>query len=106
MIAVDDIGAYGALAFTRADALDKQELDIAGDARTMPETAAVLSEALGRKIEFMRIPIEAVRQNSDDFARMLEWFDRVGYSADIAGNEKRFGIRPTRLEEWAKTQRA
>jgi uncharacterized protein YbjT (DUF2867 family) len=106
MIAVDDIGAYGALAFTRAAELDKQELDLAGDARTMPETAAVLSAALGRKIEFMRIPIEAVRQNSDDFALMLEWFDRVGYSADIAGNEKRFGIRPTRLEEWANKQRA
>lgn len=106
MIAVDDIGAYGALAFTKAAELDKQEIDLGGDARTMPETAAVLSEALGRKIEFMRIPIEAVRQNSDDFALMLEWFDRVGYSADIAGNEKRFGIRPTRLEEWARKQRA
>ena len=39
-----------------------------------------------------------------DFAVMLEWFDRVGYSADIPANAKAFGIRPTTLEEWATLQ--
>ena len=32
---------------------------------------------------------------------MLEWFDRVGYEADIAANAARFGIRPTSFAEWA-----
>jgi hypothetical protein len=36
---------------------------------------------------------------------MLEWFDRVGYNVDIQANAKEFGIRPTRLEEWASRQR-
>jgi hypothetical protein len=35
---------------------------------------------------------------------MLEWFDRVGYSADIPGNAKTFGVHPTSLEEWAGRQ--
>lgn len=103
MIAVEDIGAYGALAFTKAAELNRQEIDLAGDARSMPETASVLSEALGRKITFQPIPIAAVRQNSEDFALMLEWFDRTGYSADIAGNEKKYGIKATKLPEWART---
>lgn len=103
MIASDDIGRYGALAFSQAAELNRQEIDIAGDALTLPEAAQVLSKALGRKIEFQPIPIEAVRQNSEDFALMLEWFDRTGYSADIAGNQKKYGIRTQRLEEWAKT---
>jgi uncharacterized protein YbjT (DUF2867 family) len=103
MIASDDIGAYSALAFTQAAELNRQEIDIGGDSRTIPDAAQVLSQALGKKIEFMAIPIEAVRKNSDDLATMLEWFDRVGYSADIDGNPKKYGIRTQRLEEWART---
>ena len=106
MIAVEDIGKYGARAFTDAAALDRREIDIAGDAVTIPAAAATLSQALGKPVEFVRVPIEDVRKNSGDFALMLEWFDKVGYDADIAGNAKAFGIRPTTLAEWAAKQRA
>jgi len=105
MIAVDDIGKYGARAFTDAAALNGREIDLAGDALTMPGAAAVLSKSLGRTIEFLRVPIEDVRKNSLDFALMLEWFDRVGYDADIHGLVREFGITPTTLAEWAAQQR-
>jgi hypothetical protein len=60
---------------------------------------------VGRKTTFEPIPIEAVRQNSEDFAKMLEWFERVGYSADIDALSRRSGIRPKTLREWAREQR-
>ncbi len=101
MIAVEDIGKYGALAFEQADKLNRSEIDIAGDAATMPRAATVLGEATGKTITFVQLPIAEVRKNSEDFALMLEWFDRVGYDADIAGNEKKYGIKPTRLADWA-----
>jgi uncharacterized protein YbjT (DUF2867 family) len=104
MIAVDDIGWFGARAFTDAAALNRREIDIAGDVRTMPETAAILTEALGRPIAFAQTPIEPVRQYSKDTALMLEWFDRVGYSADIAGLEREFGRSLTKLPDWARRQ--
>ena len=69
------------------------------------EAAKILGSGLGRTIEFVHVPIEEVRKNSEDFASMLEWFDRVGYNADIAGLEREFGIKPTRLAEWAGRQR-
>ncbi len=31
---------------------------------------------------------------------MLEWFDRVGFDVDIAGNSKTYGIQPVALAEW------
>jgi uncharacterized protein YbjT (DUF2867 family) len=102
MIAVKDIGQYGALAFTSADELNGREIDIAGDARTMPEAAAALSTGLGRAIQFVQIPIAEVRKTSEDFALMLEWFEQVGYNADIEGNAREFGIPPTSLAEWAR----
>jgi uncharacterized protein YbjT (DUF2867 family) len=105
MIAVGDIGKYGLAAFEKQAALNGREIDIAGDARTMPDTARILSKAAGRTIVFERVPIEEVRKASADFATMLEWLDRVGYSADIAANAKEFGIAPTKLEDWAPRQK-
>jgi uncharacterized protein YbjT (DUF2867 family) len=106
MIAVSDIGQYGARAFTDAATLNRREIDIAGDAVTIPQAAAVLAKALGRTIEFVQIPIEEVRKNSVDMALMLEWFDRVGYEADIPALTREFGIPPTTLAAWAATQKS
>jgi len=103
MIAVADIGKYGLLAFERHEELNGKALDIAGDALTPVEAAAVLSRVAGREINHFQVPIEEVRKFSGDFAAMLEWFDAVGYSADIEGNARRFGIEPTRFEAWAKS---
>lgn len=100
MIAVDDIGQYGALAFTDAR-LRNRELDIAGDALTIPAAAKILGEALGRTLTFVEVPIADIRKNSEDFAIMLEWFGDVGYNADIEGNAREFGVTPTRLAQWA-----
>src|SRR6266576_3739439 len=102
MIAVDDMGWFGARAFTDAAALNRREIDIAGDLRTMPEAAEILTKALGRPISFAQTPIAQVRQYSEDTALMLEWFERVGYSADIAGLEREFGRALTKLADWAR----
>ena len=101
MIAVADIGKYGAWAFENHEKLNGRALDIAGDAKTMPETATIISKATGRKIEFVPTPIEEVRKFSEDFAIMLEWFDAVGYNADIKGMAKESGIKPMTLTRWA-----
>jgi uncharacterized protein YbjT (DUF2867 family) len=103
MIAVDDIGRAGARAFTHATELAGRAYDLAGDARTMPEAAAILGGALGKPLEFVRAPIEEVRKNSEDFATMLEWIDRVGYDVDIPAMARTFGFTPTPLEAWART---
>ena len=68
----------------------------------MPEAAEILTEALGRPIAFAQTPIEQVRQYSKDMAVMLQWFERVGYSADIADLEREFGRTLTKLPDWAR----
>ena len=103
MIAVADIGKYGRMAFERHVELNGQGLEMAGDAVTMPQAAEMLSKVTGRTVTHFQVPIEDVRKFSEDFALMLEWFDRVGYNADIAGNEARYGIKPTPFTQWAAT---
>lgn len=104
MIAVADIGKYGLAAFERAEELNRRELDIASDELTPPDTAEILSAVTGRDIKFYQVPIEDVRKASEEYAIMLEWFDAVGYNADIEATSAEFGIKPTRFREWAARQ--
>jgi hypothetical protein len=53
-----------------------------------------------------RIPISEVRKNSEDMALMLEWFDKVGYDADIEGVQKQYGVKFSKLADWARKQRS
>lgn len=107
MIATEDIGKYVAYAFVHATKVSRREIDLAGDATTMPDAAALLGEALHHKIAYVQIPISEVRKSSEDFALMLDWFNKVGYSVDIGGLQREFGIRPTSVREWiAKNVRA
>jgi uncharacterized protein YbjT (DUF2867 family) len=101
MIAVEDIGKFGALAFEKSGELNRAEIDLAGDSLTMPQVAAVLSKATGKPLEFQRVPLSEVRKFSEEYAVMLDWFDKVGYDADIPGLEKKYGIKLTRLADWA-----
>ncbi len=101
MISVADIGKYGHWAFKEHEKLNGQAIDIAGDALTMPDAALILSKASGKKIEYVQIPIDEVRKSSEDFAIMLEWFDEVGYNADIEKMSAASGIKPLNFTEWA-----
>jgi len=102
MIAVQDIGKFGAWAFENHNALNGVAFDIAGDALTMPQAAQVISSASGKKVAFFQVPIEEVRKFSEDFALMLEWFDKVGYNADIQGMARKAGVKMTTFTEWAE----
>jgi uncharacterized protein YbjT (DUF2867 family) len=106
MVAVDDIGKFSAAAFAEADKFKGAEIEYAGDAVTMDEAAAAVGELTGKTVTYQPIPIAAVRANSDDFAKMLEWFDAVGYGADIPALEARWGIRPITLRQWVRSQKS
>jgi uncharacterized protein YbjT (DUF2867 family) len=101
MIAVEDIGKFGLRAFENHQDMNRKEIDLAGDQHTMPQAAAILSKAIGKKIEYVEMPKDEIRKMSEDYAIMLEWFDRVGYSVDIPRLAKEYGIRLTTLAEWA-----
>ena len=103
MVAVEDIGKFGLRAFEKHEEMNGVEVDLAGDKLTMPATAEILGKALGKNVEFVSVPIAEIRKFSEDYAIMLEWFERVGYSVDIPALEKEYGIKMTKLSEWAKT---
>jgi uncharacterized protein YbjT (DUF2867 family) len=84
-IAVADIAQFTALVIERRESFLGKRIDIASDELTVPAAAAAISEVSGQPIEYTALPIDAVRQWNADLARMFEWFDRVGYDADVVG---------------------
>jgi len=84
MIATDDIGAFGAMAFDVPEEWVGRAVELAGDEMTMAEYAEHLSPAVGRAVAFVEAPaLEEVRKVNPDWATMCEWFIEHGYTADI-----------------------
>ena len=84
MIALDDIGAFVAMAFARPQEFVGQAIEIAGDELTMPETAEILGSVIGRSVRFVELSLEDITRANEEWGRMLEWFNQHGYRADIS----------------------
>ncbi len=105
-IAVDNIGAFGALAFERPRDFIGLELEIAGSELTNLQAAEVFGRVLGKRVKFQKLPLPLVRLVlGKEFYQMFRWFNEAGFKADIPGLKKRFPeVRLLSLEEWLREE--
>jgi uncharacterized protein YbjT (DUF2867 family) len=105
-IAVDDIGAFVALAFDRPKEFIGQELEIAGSELTNQEAAEVFSRVLGRPVEFEELPMPVVRSVlGEEYYQMYRWFNEEGFMANIAELRRRYPeVHLHTLEEWLRSE--
>ena len=104
MIAVKDIGEYGARAFIDAEKLNGREIDLAGDALTMPKAAEILvgrwarrsSSSDSRSTKSGRI----TRTSRSCSSGSTAW-GTMRISTALA---RELGVNPTKLHEWASKQ--
>lgn len=101
-IAVEDIGAFGAMAFGNPARWKGREVEIAGDELTMPEVADLFSRVTGLEVEYLRVPFDDFEEAAgEEYAVMYRWFEEEGYEADIrALREVHPGLRP--FEEYLR----
>ena len=103
LVAVADIGAFVAALVERREQVFGKRFDFAGDELSGEEQVKILSQTIGRPINYQEIPIAAARQQSEDAALMFEWFDRVGYDVDIAALRRDFQEVPWHsFAAWAR----
>jgi uncharacterized protein YbjT (DUF2867 family) len=104
-VPVQDVAAFAALVLERRRDFLGVRLDIASDELTGVQVAQVLSHVSGREIEFVEVPPEQVRARSQEYAVMMNWLNRVGYSADVAGLRRDYPeVGWHTYEEWAMAQ--
>jgi uncharacterized protein YbjT (DUF2867 family) len=83
-VAVEDIGAFAAMAFEHQDEWIGREVEVAGDERTMPEIAEAFGRVAGREVGYYQVPWEQFEeQMGEEYAVMYRWFNEVGYEADV-----------------------
>jgi uncharacterized protein YbjT (DUF2867 family) len=104
-ISVKNIGEFVASLINRRESVFGMRFDIAGDELTGDESAEILSNKTGRVMTFESFPVAALIEQDADMGAMFEWFDRVGYSADIAKLKNDFpDVNWQDYAEWAGSQ--
>ena len=90
-VAVEDVGAFAAMAFENSDRWVGREVDLAGDEQTMPEIAETFGRVIGREVEYYQVPWDQFeKQMGEEYAVMYRWFNEVGYEADIAALQQEY----------------
>jgi uncharacterized protein YbjT (DUF2867 family) len=84
MIAADDIGAFASLVFAHPDSYVGKIFEVAGDARSALQIATAISQAIGRAIPYVQIPMNVLGQQSATAARTFEVLNEEGPNVDIA----------------------
>jgi uncharacterized protein YbjT (DUF2867 family) len=84
IMAVDDVGAFAALAFAQPGEWIGRAVDLAGDELTPRQIAAAISAAIDRPLPYVQIPIEAIAKAGEDFVFAYTWLNDRGYRADVA----------------------
>ena len=100
IVAVDDIGAFAAIAFERPEEFIGQAIELAGDDLTEDEMAAVFSRVTGRTVTVDRSQPEGAPEPDAEMVAMIKWFNEHGFQADIDALRK---IHPglKNFETWA-----
>lgn len=88
-IAVDDVGAYAALAFDDRDEWLGGEVDIAGDESTMSQVVETFTRVVGRPVEYSQMSWDHYREMAgEEYHDMFRWFQDVGYDVDLAARRR------------------
>lgn len=80
-----DVGWFAAEAFEHPDRYAGQSIEVAGDAVTWREAAAILRGAGRGPVATFTIPGFLRHRLPEDFRRMFEWIAREGFQADLPG---------------------
>ena len=84
LVATDDIGFFGAEAFTHPEKYQNQSFSLAGDELTYDQFAQIFQEKTGQPIPTTyRIFCSIIMSLMKDFGYMFKWFHDSGYKANI-----------------------
>lgn len=105
MVSVADIAAFCTRVLEWPDELFGQRMEIASDEVTGEQAAALIAYVSGHKLHYEELPLETLRARSEESARMFEWFNSVGYHANIPLLRRDYPeVGWHTFEDWAREQ--
>ncbi|MGH8147343.1 MAG: NmrA family NAD(P)-binding protein, partial [Rhodanobacteraceae bacterium] len=84
MVALDDIGAFAALAFELPDEWKNRTFSLAGDELSMQQIAEAFSRATARDVQYVQVPWDQYEKNMGrELTVMYRWFEEKGYHFNL-----------------------
>ena len=106
VIPLEEIGRFASIVIERKEPFLGKRINIASDDLSGSEMASALGNVLGRTVSYKELPLEDLRAQSDDMARMYDWFNRVGYTADLEGLRRDYpDVGWRTFKDWARGQK-
>jgi len=103
MIASKDIGEFVEAAFAEPDVFLGKSIDIAGDEKTLPEIAEIFSKETGRTVSYIKLEMDDFESKmGHEYARMVEWFNNVGYDVKIEQLRETYDVELTSFRDWVR----
>jgi uncharacterized protein YbjT (DUF2867 family) len=103
--ALENIAEFFALVLERRNSFLGKRIDITSDELTGEQAAKVLSYELRRKISYVQVPLQQIRQASEDLALMFQWFERIGTGVDVISLHKQYPeVNWLTFKDWVKSQ--
>lgn len=84
MVAVDDIGAFAALAFEHPDQWKNRIFSLAGDELSMQQIADAFSRVTARDVKYVQVSWDQFEKNMGrELTVMYHWFEEKGFHFNI-----------------------
>ena len=101
LIALDDIGAFAALAFENPQEYLGRTIELAGDELTEPQIADTFTKVIGRPVTLAAPQIPEGASPTPEQIAMFQFFNSQGYDADILALRKIYPPLKT-FEQWLR----
>lgn len=96
MIAVDDIGAFAALAFEDPGKWKNRTFSLAGDDLSMQQIADAFSRATARDVKYVQVSWDQFENNMGrELSVMYHWFEEKGFHVDIEQVRREYPLAHT-----------
>lgn len=105
-VGLGEIAGLACLMLEHPERFRGRRIDIAADDLPGEQVAAILTRVTGHAIRYHEVPVEQARKiGGEDFVRMYEWFNKVGYTVEIDSLRREYPDVPWKTyEQWAKEQ--
>ncbi len=109
MLHLEDHGAMVANVLEDPDTYIGEAIEVASDELTLEAMALRFTTTTGRNVEAVHVPMDDFREAmGEEYAVMYEWFNEVGYKADLTALRRDHDLELTPLQTyleqsgWAK----
>jgi uncharacterized protein YbjT (DUF2867 family) len=104
-VALADLAQFVVHVLERRNTFLAKRIDIASEALSPEMACALISKVVGREIRYVETPVVKLEKSNKDYAAMFRWFDRVGYSVDVARLQEQYqSLDWHTFESWVSVQ--